>query len=137
MRPAVSAVALSFAAGVSAGVSLPLPPLFCFVSAVGFAIVGARRWSALLVACFFTGAFSGAMAHLQESSDCRRSWQPGNHSAVVRILDAPGRNGVANAQIVFAPEGCAGTVRVRIDPDGMQSGVTLVAVGVPLRWAWF
>ncbi len=130
MRPAVSAVVLSFATGICAGSVFPVSPLICFIAATGLAVIGMRWWRVFFAACLFAGWFSGSIAGLREASGCRLSWQRGNRSAVVRILDAPGRNGVTTAKVIADPEGCTGTIRVQVAPEGLQSGVTLVAVGV-------
>ena len=89
-----------------------------------------RSWAAILIACFFAGSSSGALARYNQAASCGSVWQPGDHAAIVRVFDAPGPNGIADARVVFSPAGCSGTVRVLLHRADLPSGVLIVAVGV-------
>jgi competence protein ComEC len=128
--PPVAHLTIAFAAGLLVGRFVPgpwwIPALFA-VPGVGLA----RRvpWAAVVVLACGVGLAHGRLAGAREAAACAAVWDRGRHAAIVRIADAPGGRGLADAVVRHAPEGCAGRLRLRLAAGAAPSGATLVVVG--------
>ncbi|MCZ6917719.1 MAG: DNA internalization-related competence protein ComEC/Rec2 [Gemmatimonadetes bacterium] len=138
MFPPVARFALAYAAGIWIGLSLGVPPaVWALVGLTGIAVGPRLGWRSLLGITVAVGlAVGGAQARV-ESESCAASWPVGRHTAVLRVHDAPGERGVTTATVVYAPEGCDGDIRVRVDSTvSLASGATVIAVGVVRSPGW-
>jgi competence protein ComEC len=128
--PPVARFTVALAAGLWVGRVLFAPwPL---LAAAGVLVAGLYRvhpWRGLLGAVVLVGAVQGGTLAGRERASCAQRWKAGRHAAIVRLADAPGTRGLADASVRFAPEGCRGTLLLRMAPMGVRSGETLVVVG--------
>ena len=128
--PPVAHLAIAFAAGLLAGRAVPGPwwmPALVAILAAG--LVRRAPWGAVVVLACGAGLAHGNLTGAREAASCAAAWRPGRHAAVVRLADAPGGRGLADAVVRHAPEGCAGRIRLRLAAGPIPSGATLVVVG--------
>ncbi len=128
--PPVARFTIALAAGLWIGriVVVPWPALAGAAVAVAW-LLRVTPWRGVLAAAVLVGAVQGVTQAGRERAGCARRWAPGRHSAIVRLGDAPGSRGLADARVRYAPEGCGGTLRLRLAPSRVRSGETLVVVG--------
>ena len=133
MGPPVVQFVTAYAAGLWVGL-LFSPPFVLVVVAGGAclalaAITGINPWRALLTVTLCIGVTLGVERATARARWCVTVWAPGDHAAVVRVGDAPGRSGLTRGRIVSAPEGCGGEVRLLAESMELEAGQTIVAVG--------
>jgi competence protein ComEC len=128
--PPVAHLTVAFAAGLLAGRAVSGPwwfPALTLLPALGTA----RRapWAAVVVLACGVGLAHGGLVAARDAAGCAAIWDRGRHAAIVRIGDAPGGSGLTDAMVRHAPEGCVGTIRLRLGAGVAPSGATLVVVG--------
>lgn len=133
MGPPVVRFVTAYAAGLWVGL-LFSPPFVPVLLAGGAclalaAITAVGPWRALLCATVCIGVLLGSERAIARSRWCAVVWAPGDHAAVVRVGDAPGRSGFTRGRIVDAPEACGGEVRLLAESVELEAGQTVVAVG--------
>lgn len=128
--PPVARFTIALAAGLWVGRVL-VPPWAALAGAALAALPLYRfhRWRGLLAAVCVVGATQGVLLARRERAGCARRWTAGRHAAIVQLADAPGTRGLAQATVRSAPEGCRGTLLLRLAPSGVRSGQTLIVVG--------
>lgn len=75
------------------------------------------------------GLATSASVQLKARRSCAERWRPGPHAAVLQIHDRPSRRGTTAATVLYAPEGCEGTLRIRL-ASPVPGGSRVIAVGV-------
>jgi competence protein ComEC len=136
--PPVVWVAMALAAGDWMGMALPshAPVAIVVAGLVATLVYASSRLrptsrGVVLVAVTLAGCAQGAVVSRGESAGCRGTWKRGPQNATVQVRDAPGRRGIADADVLFGSGGCrGGPVRLRLDSGRVKSGATIVAVGV-------
>jgi len=128
--PPVAWFTIAFAAGLYAGRVVVLPWWVPVLTGV-LAVVAGRRapWPAILGLVAGVGMWHGGLTAAAEARGCAATWQRGRHAAIVRLGDAPDGRGLAHAQVRHAPDGCRGSLQVRMAQGTVPSGATLVVVG--------
>jgi competence protein ComEC len=130
MPPPIVWLSVAYGAGTWAG--LLFTPGNLLVP--GLLLVGSLLWrprpgGMVLFGSVALGVMVGAQHAAEARRACRAVWQPGPRAATVRLHDAPGSRGVTDGTIIASKEGCRGTIRLRLAPASVASGVSVVVVG--------
>jgi len=128
--PPVTQTAIVFAVGLVAGRAVFLPFWLAGSVVVGACLLRRRApWTAVLLLVAVVGGVHGRWVAGRERASCAIRWGSGTHRAIVRLDDAPSRRGTATAVVVHAPEGCDGSLDLRLPREAAPSGATLVVAG--------
>lgn len=128
--PPVALFTIVFGAGLWAGLVLSVPIGVAVAGVAVAGVVAARRWwPGVLVAAALAGCATGVLTMRRQAQWCAASWSPGRHSAVVRLAEPVGQNGIARATIVSSRSGCGGPVRLRLLHTRLRAGQVLVVTG--------
>ncbi len=138
MGPPVVRFAAAYAAGLWLASHLAAPPVAALLGAVVVCGIGARAgWRHRVLSAFLAGSAVGSVVQRAGMGTCAVQWQPGPHAAYVRVHDAPGSRRTTTVQVLHAPEGCGGRLRVRFDAESLPgSGMTAVVVGSVHSAGW-
>jgi len=135
--PPVTRFAVAYTAGLWAAVFLGLPPVPLLAVAAVLVAAGVRSgWRHRVLGALLVGAAIGALTARRQQQSCAARWNPGPHAAIVRIHDAPGAGGSTTGTVLHSPEGCRGSLRLRLDSGSVDSGATAVLVGVVRANGW-
>ncbi len=130
--PAIIGIALAFGAGLWTGLVLALPQMLVWLLFGISALNSLKRlWGGILALAVALGIATGCAVSNREARHCSSVWRPGPKSVLLRIGDRPGDAGRTRGKVISAPEGCDGTLRLRVDSSAQVPGGTrVVAVGV-------
>ncbi|MGD2135903.1 MAG: ComEC/Rec2 family competence protein, partial [Gemmatimonadales bacterium] len=130
MAPPVARFAALYGAGLWVGLVVLTPGATIWAAGVvATAGLAARRWLGVLAAAFALGLMAGAVRARADRAACTAVWQHGSVAAVLRVHDASGVRGLTRASVEHAPEGCDGTLRVRVRGVSLPAGRRVIAVG--------
>ena len=130
MNPPVVWFVIMYGAGLATGLVFLVPWWAIVMLAIG--VMGGLwrdRWWAALAAMLVVGALAGAHGARAHAGSCAVSWGGGTRAALLRMRDEPDGRGLGVADVLHAPEGCGGNVRVRVEDGAIRSGDRFVAVG--------
>ena len=131
--------AVAYTAGMTAPFLVAVPPVASLCVTAVVLLVGGKRlgWRHRLLCAFLVGGTVASVAQRRAAEGCAQRWTMGEHSAYLRVHDAPGTRGTAMATVVHAKEGCRGPVRVRFATEERPiSGQTVVVVGTVHSPGW-
>jgi competence protein ComEC len=138
VAPAVVRFAAAYAGGMWVASQIAPPPVPVLLGAVVVCGIGVGAgWRHRMAAALLAGSAVGSIVQRGHTETCAVQWQPGRHAAYVRVHDAPGSRGTTSVEVLHAPEGCRGRLRVRFDMDSLPaSGMTAVVVGSVHTAGW-
>ncbi len=99
------------------------------VLAAALATVRYLGWRGVVTGALVLGVLSGSVTAIRTAGECKTAWARGAKTAVLRIHDPPGSQGITTATVLHAKERCGGEISIRVDAERLAGGVSVVAVG--------
>jgi competence protein ComEC len=127
--PPVAQFTFAYAAGLWVG-RIAFPPVLTLLAAAPLVALLWRLapWRAVLLAAGLAGMLRAGVARHTAGTSCAATWPSGRHAVLLRLADAPDPRGLARGTVLHAPEGCRGSLPLRV-PSPVPSGTVVLGVG--------